>query len=415
MEKTPAELYAEREKRVMDAIELRIPDRVPVQTSLTYFPAKYTGITTEAAYYDYDKWLEANKQTAMDFAPDVVFLTPFFPGKVLEYLDPKQMKWPGHGVSPYHSHQSIEVESMMADEYDAFLKDQSDYVLRYHIPRICGTMAPLSQLPPLSTLGYGYRSALALAEAAAEPEVTDALEKLIAAGKELGRWKARMAAFGGEIEKLGFPLYNRAAAGAPFDAISDNLRGMQGTMLDMYRQPEKLLEACDMILQRTLKLTVPAAKKSGNPRVFMALHRGADGFMSLKQFEKFYWPGLKKVIITLVDEGLIPCVFFEGNYTSRLEYLLELPKGKVLAHLDSTDIFRAKEVLKDHMCIRGNVPSSLLQAGTPDDVKAYCKKLIDVVGKDGGLIVSPRSVIDEVKPENLKAMIDFTKEYGVYN
>ncbi|MFC1494867.1 uroporphyrinogen decarboxylase family protein [Thermodesulfobacteriota bacterium] len=106
---------------------------------------------------------------------------------------------------------------------------------------------------------------------------------------------------------------------------------------------------------------------------------------------------------------------FEGNFTSRLEYLLEFPKGKVLARFDSTDIFRAKDVLKGHVCIEGNIPSSILQMGTVDDVKEYCKKLIDYCGKDGGYILSPRSSTDEVKPENLKVMIDFTKEYGVYN
>ena len=46
--------------------------------------------------------------------------------------------------------------------------------------------------------------------------------------------------------------------------------------------------------------------------------------------------------------------------------------------------------------------------------KKYCKWLIDVVGKDGGFVLGPGSVVDEVKPENLKAMIDFTREYGQY-
>jgi uroporphyrinogen-III decarboxylase len=123
---------------------------------------------------------------------------------------------------------------------------------------------------------------------------------------------------------------------------------------------------------------------------------------------------LKKLILAFVDAGLTPCVFFEGDYTPRLECLLELPKGRVLAQLDTTDIFKAKEVLNNHLCIRGNVPSSLLQVGTVQQVKDYCRKLIDKVGKGGGFIMSPRSSIDEVKPENLMAMVEFTKEYGVY-
>jgi hypothetical protein len=415
MPKTTVELYQERLKRIQDAIQLKIPDRVPIIVSFSYFPAKYTGITCEDAYYDYDKWLAAYKKTTVDFEPDMVFSQPFFPGKALEYLDPKQVKWPGHGISPYHSHQSIEGQFMEADEYDAFHQDFSDFMLRTYLPRTCGVLEPLSKLRPLSSLGFGYRTAISIGEMLADPEISNALEALLKTGNEMQKWRTKMLDFDKEIEKLGFPIYNQAGASAPFDVISDNLRGMRGAMLDMYRVPDKLLRTCDKLLPQIVESAVAGAKRSGNPRVFMALHRGSDGFMSLKQFETFYWPTLKKVILSLVDKGLTPCVFFEGDYTSRLEYLLELPKGKVLGHFDSTDIFKAKEVLNGHMCIRGNVPPSLLQTGTIQDVIDYCKKLIDVVGEDGGLIVSPRSSIDEVKPENLKAMIDFTKEYGIYS
>ncbi len=136
--------------------------------------------------------------------------------------------------------------------------------------------------------------------------------------------------------------------------------------------------------------------------------------MSLKQFEKFYWPTLKKVCLALIEEDLTPWVFFEGNYTSRLEYLLDLPKGKVLAHLDSTDIFKAKDILGNHMCIMGNVPASILQTGTKDEVIAYTKRLIDKVGKDGGYIMACRSPMDKTDPELVKTWMDFTREYGVY-
>ncbi len=202
--------------------------------------------------------------------------------------------------------------------------------------------------------------------------------------------------------------------GAPFDQIMNSLRGMQGTMLDMYRQPDRLMELINSFLEKSLARIARMPQRTDAPRVFMATHRGADGFMNLQQFDKFYWPGLKKIVLATIDKGMVPAIFFEGNWTQRLEYLLELPKGKILAHLDSTDIFKAKEVLHDHMCIRGNVPGSLLTAGSPQEVKDYCKKLIDVVGKGGGLIVCPRVVPDEATAQNLHAMIDFTQEYGRY-
>jgi uroporphyrinogen-III decarboxylase len=74
----------------------------------------------------------------------------------------------------------------------------------------------------------------------------------------------------------------------------------------------------------------------------------------------------------------------------------------------------AKKLLGNTICIGGNVPSGLILTGTAEQVKAYCKNLIDVVGKDGGYIISFGTSMDEGKPDTIHAMIDFTKEYGVY-
>jgi len=214
---------------------------------------------------------------------------------------------------------------------------------------------------------------------------------------------------------LGFPLGNHGggAGSAPFDMISDFYRGMHGAMLDMYRCPDKLLAACDRILQRRVATARPAdPAKRGDPRLsFIGLHRGAEGFMSRKQFEKFYWPGLKQALLCTIEMGIVPLVLCEGEYGERLEYFLELPKGKVVCIFDRTDMFRAKEVLREHVCIGGNVPSSLLQIGSPQDVEEYCAKLIQVCGKGGGFILSAGSSIDEAKPANLKAMMDSPKKY----
>jgi hypothetical protein len=413
MMKSAKELLQERNKRVADVIALKVPDRVPMEISFSYFPAVYCGLTCEAAYYDYDGWLAACKKTLQDMGEDISRVQPFFPGEVLELIGPKTLAWPGHGTSALHTHQAIEGEFMLADEYDMLLGDHSDFIMRYYLPRVCEVMQPLSLLPSMSKASYGYHSALSLAEALGQPEIASAIARLQKAGEAFRKWRPKMEAFNREMEELGFPEYTSRRALAPFDAISDHLRGMRGSMLDLYRQPDKVLEACDKILKRAVANIKPGEPGKNN-RVGIPLHRGSEGFMSRKQFEVFYWPTLKALIQALVDKGLTPCVAFEGDYTSRLEYLLELPKGKVLGHFDTTDIFKAKEVLKGHMCISGNIPCSILQTGTPDDVKEMCRKLIDFCGKDGGYMMSTRSPVDDAKPENLKALIDFTREYGVY-
>ena len=412
--KTAAQLVAEKEKRIMDAIHLDPTDRVPIICGMGYFPAKYAGIPSSAAYYDYDAWFAAYKKTLRDFHADMIYPQPFTPGKALEILDPKQTRWPGHGVDPYKGHQAIEVETMKAQDYEAYLADPSDYMFRIHLSRSSDNLAALTTLPKLTSMS-GSGGAQMLAMAMTSPEMIKTIQVLQKTGRELRRWQRRTAKFNQMMLDMGFPQYFQGAALPPFDIVSHSMRGMAGTMIDMFRQPEKLLEACDRILQQTLERPMPRPNQFGNIRFFMTNTRGSEDFMSKKQFDTFYWPGMKKLIMALIERGATPCMFFEGNFTGRLEYLLEFPKGKMLARLDTTDIHKAKEILKDHVCIQGNVPSSLLQTGTVDDVKNYCKKLIDTVGKGGGFILSPRSSTDEVNPANLRAMIDFTQEYGVYN
>ncbi|MFC1949526.1 uroporphyrinogen decarboxylase family protein, partial [Chloroflexota bacterium] len=402
-----ARLVEEKEKRITDAIRLKIPDRIPIICGMGYFPAKYTGIPSSAAYYDYDAWLAAYKKTLRDFQPDFIFPQAFTPGKALEILAPKQSRWPGYGVDPYKGHQAIEVESMKEDEYDAFINDPSDYTFRILLSRASDNLAGLATLPKLSGMA-GAMGARALAVAITSPEASRAITTLQKTGREIRKWQKRLLKFNKMMLDMGFPQYFQGAAMPPYDLISFSMRGLTGTMTDMFRQPDKLLRACEKLLEMTLERPLPPPSAQGNIRMFMTVTRGSANFLSNKQFDKFYWPTFKKLVLNLIGRGATPCIFLEGDFTSRLEYLLEFPRGKLLVRLDATDIFRAKEVLKDHLCIQGNVPSTLLQAGTVQDVRDHCKKLIDVIGKGGGFILSPRSSTDEVKPENLKAMIDFT-------
>jgi len=170
----------------------------------------------------------------------------------------------------------------------------------------------------------------------------------------------------------------------------------------------------EVITPFMIKMGVSMARMNGNPLVFMPLHKGADGFLSDAQFKTFYWPTLKKVFTGLIDEGCIPFPFVEGSYNSRLEVIRDVPKGKTAWTFDMTDMAKAKEILGDVACISGNVSSSLLITGTPQQVSERCRELIDACADGGGYIMANGAAIDRVKPENLKAMIDFTKEYGVY-
>lgn len=417
MDKSPAELYTERAKRIEDAIQLKVPDRVPVwMQDLSFFPAKYSGITFEEMMYDSEKLVAAYRKTIVDFKPDFYFNPGnaiHTPGLALENTGCNQIKWPGHGVRPNSSFQFVEGEYMQAGEYDDFISDPTDFVIRKHLPRLFGSFEAFKNLPPLRSLIPGYFG-MSTASKCVTPELLKAYKVFYEAGMATLKHSAVIDSFNQEMKELGFPLAFGSGGLPPFDLISDMLRGMRGVMLDMYRQPDKLLEAIDKVTPWQIEAAITGARKSGNPRVMIAIHRGSDAFMSKKQFETFYWPGFKQLVLALIEAGLTPCPFFEGNCTSRLEYFTEFPRGKVLGLFDSTDIFKVKEVLGNTMCISGLFPVSLLQTGTPAQVKEHIRNLIDVVGQDGGFIMGPRSAMDEADPALVKLWMDYTKEYGRY-
>ena len=409
--------YAERDNRVNEAITMKIPDRIPFQLFAGYFAGKYCNVPFSSVYYDSAKWRAANIRTITELEPDVFLIqTANLSGKALEILGPLQMRWPGFNVPLNSSHQMIELEPMKAEEYEAFLSDPSGYMMSAYLPRIFESAAPMAELPPFRSLvgPWGMPSFLAQFT---RPDMAAMLEKFRKAAELQAEWQSRDIRFDKEMAELGFPAYTAPGmmAPAPFDMISDFLRGMRGAMLDMYRLPDKLMEACDMLCKQTVDMikASPAPEDGSIKRVFMALHRGSDGFMSLPQFEKFYWPTLKKVLLALIDAGWTPCPFFEGTWDQRLEFLRELPRGKILCHFAKTDPEKAKAILGGHLCFMIDVPGFILQAGTVSEVEDYCRNLIDACGKDGGFIMTD-TALDEARPENVKAMIDITKSYGRY-
>jgi len=408
--------YKDRATRIANAIQLKTPDRVPIAPLVTFFAANYAGLSAQEVMYDYDKAVAAHRKTFLDFQWDVAMShTVSFSGPFFEALDYKQLKWPGHGVPPTRTYQFVEGEYMLPHEYDAFLEDPSDFLVRVYLPRISGALQPLQMLPPLRMLVPYYLGLLTVFGAASALGVSSAIEALLKAMVEFGKFAASAAALQEEFRSLGFPIILGGMTQAPFDTIGDSLRGTQGIMLDMYRQPDKLLMAMDKILPIAIQMGVLSAMTGPCPTVFIPLHKGPMGYMSLDQFKTFYWPTLQKLMLALIDEGLVPMPFIEADYGDRLETIKDIPRGKAIYWFERTDVFKAKEILGDRVCIKGNVPSALLCTGTPDEVKAYVKKLIDIVGKDSGLIVDGDiGIPDEAKPENVKAMTEFVKEYGVY-
>ena len=413
--KAAEETYKTTITRIKDAVQMqKTPDKVPLALTPSMFPFLNAGMTVEEAMYDYDKCVAAFKDFLLEFRPDLhIGAAAPGPGKFYEIMDYKLYAWPGHGVAPEHCYQCLEDEYMKAEEYDILLTDPSFYFNNFYLPRVFGALEGFTMLPPPTNILEIYGVAYNFLPYGLPP-VQNTYKKLFEAGAEALKWATAMGGSAVELTSLGFANILGGFSKAPFDVIGDTLRGTRGIINDMYRQPDKLLKALDALVPIMINMGIGAMQQTGNPQIFMPLHKGADGFLSDAQFEKFYWPTLKAVIDGLIEGGCIPFPALEGHWESRLEIIQDVPRGMTMWMVDQSDMAKVKKTLGQNACLMGNVPSAMLKLSQPDEVKAYCRDLIDIASQDGGFIMMNGAFFDEANPQNVKAMVDATREYGVY-
>ncbi|MBA7643059.1 Uroporphyrinogen decarboxylase [subsurface metagenome] len=408
--------YRTRVQRLIDVYNVEEPDRVPVNLPVGNLPLTMFGVDAYTAMYDHEKALEATAKFNEKYSEDLEYTAGLFyaPGRVLDLLDYKLYAWPGHGLPKKGTTwQYIEGEYMTPDEYDDLIRDPSDFWMRTYLPRAFGVLEPMRMFQPFTNITENVH--VMQFAPLATPPVQEMLQKLLDVGKEYQKMMQLMMKISGGASTTGFTAFMGGGfAKAPFDTIGDTLRGTIGIMQDMFRRPDKLLEALDVVADLTISTILKSPNIANMTTVMYPLHKGADGWMSQKAFDTFYWPPLKKVMDAFINEGLIQNLFAEGSFNTRLEYVDEFPKGAVTWYFDRTDMALAKKILGKKCCLQGNVPSSMIVTGSPKEVKEYCHKLIETAGKGGGFILSAGSMADNPKLENIQAMMAAVREYGFY-
>ncbi len=388
-------LYNERLERYVTAMNNEKPDKVPIRPFVAEFVAKYAGYTCQDVTHDFNIAFDAVQKFAKDFDVDAVVgnMVYVWTG-MTEANSTKYYRVPGIDLEADESFQYIEpqdedVAHMKADEYDALIDDPTAFLANVWMPRI------------MKDSGKGdYRSNLAW----------------LKGGIAMMQY---FAGFGvqGEALKNGSGTVSAIAGAlkAPCDILADKLRGFRQLSADFFRRPDKVLAACEALRPHMMYNAYATGDPTKTVPITVWLHRGCAPFMSYQAYEKFYWPTLKQIIIDLYEMGWQVLFYAEGDWNKNLKYTAELPDRSIIYHVDRGDIFEVHKAVGDKFCLSGGIPNDLLTYGTPDDVRAICKKIIDGVAKDGGYIMDAGAIVQQdAKIENVKAMVEFTREYGVY-
>lgn len=415
---TPGQkLFQERLNRVETAIHLGTPDRVPVFTFFSSYIQRAYGSSYADIYYDFEKAGQAAVQFHRDHPQLDIGLTPqFTSGKANEIAGSTMIDWPGRPgtvVSPYSSHQIIERELMMPEEYPEMLNDFSGFMLRKYVPRAYKNLTGTAglHLIPTVVLNTGMLSPYYSEEA------QETFQKIAQIGAEDAKAAAASAKYSQILAEMGFPPMLTGISEAPYDILGDYFRGTMGIFEDITDpdMADYIDKACDMFAEQQIQaLQYFRFVDMPVKRVFFPLHKAMDGFMSDAQYERFYWKPLRKIMMALIDMGVTPYIYTEGPYNTRLKFLADVPKGKVFYHFENVDMAKAKRVLDGTAAICGNLSISRMEFGKKEDIIEETKRLLDVCAPGGGYLFDFNGSLENCKPENMDAMFETLDKYGKY-
>lgn len=369
-------------ERVQSVLELKEPDRVPVWSLIDYMPKKYYDITAEELVFDAEKSQESyerlfNELGGFDIAVSggamfAIHINPFpiiFSGYYNDWLLPGRTL--PKDLPPQLAERSVNDPVLKVEDYDYIIENGFTDYIQFKDAKF----RDLLKLSKIGKLLEGYTE----------------------------KW----------WNEYKVPTFAEGASYLPFEVLS-YLRGSTNFMKDIYRHPDKIKEVCDFMIDGMIAVGEFVTNLSHGRSILIGCIRSSADFISDKHFEEFCLPYLKKMVSKYLEDGYIVQLHCDTNWTPRLHYFKELPKGKVYFHMDErTDIVKAKEVLGDHMCIQGNLKPSLFTLGTPHQIEKETKRIIDECGEGGGLWIGSE-IPDDAKMENVKAMIDTCKTYGQY-
>lgn len=390
--------YQQRLTRYVTAMRNGKPDMVPIRPFVAEFTAKYAGMDCQQVTQDYRLAFDAAVRCATDFDWDAVVANMVYVwGTIPQVLGTRYLAIPGVGLDRDTGFQYLEPTEdgawMQPDEYDALIEDPTGYLLNVWMPRTNRYL-----------LGPG------------EANTVQNNVAWLKGGMAVMQY---FTAFGSQVQRLRTECGTASAiAGilkSPFDIIADKFRGYIGLTMDLFERPEKVLAAAEALMPHMLNVALSTADPNKEVPITIWLHRGCVPFVTPDQFDKYFWPTLKPVIEEIWAHGHQTLFYAEGKWKHHWDSFRELPEGSIIYHCDRDDIFETHRALGDRFAISGGIPNYLLSFGKPQEVRDFCKKVIDEVAADGGYIMDAGAIMqNDTSIENIQAMTDFTRDYGVY-
>ncbi len=402
-----------RAGRVGTTISLHEPDRVPFIPCMNNFYAyHYNMVTVKEWMTDPTCMFPVIQRYLQDYDPDVVWSPIYFPIKAMEAAGSNFNRWPGEywNLPDNTPYQYIDHAFMDADDYDEFFRDPTLFILNKVLPQKYKNFPGLALLNPYGLCNQCILSATQLGL----PPVQETLQNMIKTGQEVMDYMGKGIGLEMSVVEAGYPVFGSTTVCCAFDDFADHVRGLMDLCMDVITDPEKVDRALELWGDVTYPAAIAQAKMAHAQYVFIPLHCGVDNFMSLENYEKHYWPCLKRLIDMLIAADLTPFVMCEGKYFTRLDCISDVEPGKVLYFIEQTDWKEAKEKVGKVAAIAGAMDTNTLMLKKPEDVEDEVKRMFDILAPGGGFVSANSVALDYVTPENMHAWRNAVEKYGTY-
>jgi uroporphyrinogen-III decarboxylase len=370
-------LYDERFQRIKKAINLEPVERVPVVYMGSAFAPRFMGMSIAKYCADPNASLRVNLQ-AIDRLGGFDGVNMTAGGRItvmLTALWMSRLGVPGRDLPADSLWQVKEAEVMTVEDYDTILKVGWGKFSNSYMPRVISRWEFLTAM-----MWMGFN------------------------GNRIQK----------EYRKRGYVVVSDALvfAGLPFEYLCGG-RSMQKFYMDLYRIPDKVQAVMDVMLEEFLGQIAKAPTPTGIGGAWLGGWRAASALLAPRFWDRFVWPYIVKLADAMIARGITPVLHWDQDWTRDLERLRELPAKKCILNPDGlTDTKKFKRVAADRMAMMGDIPASLLAAGTPDDVRKYVREQVELF-EGRGLILCPGCDAPiNAKPENMQAFVDAAHEYG---
>lgn len=196
----------------------------------------------------------------------------------------------------------------------------------------------------------------------------------------------------------------------PFDLLA-LLRGPQEFMMDLLtEEPEVIHHAMEWATEAHIRFA--KAMRDISHCTSMGDSYAGPNLVSPKIYREYALPYEKQVVAAVQTDDKPYSIHICGDTSLILEEM-GTTGAKILEVDWKVNMGEARKIVPMDTILMGNInPSDPLFLGTPEQVMAQAKHIIEVTGGKGLILSSGCAMGANTKPENVKAMVEAAKLYG---